>query len=279
MMAVNTDNGLEMRKRAYKLQKAGNYKDALELFKKLVLTAEQDPRQVGPDLDQALNCFRRLNQLKDIDSFREEVIKQRSENWRLLQTAARSYLNNQHYGFMIAGEFERGPHRGRAKMVNAVKRDRIRALQLYTQALPVLKRNSSPAEQASLQNISQREEAMQTFLRQVESSLTHLQQTQLQNLNESQPGRPLWLMELPIKDGQDIDLFELRISEEESTQAEGETKKIWNVTLKFDLNGLGKIKAHIKMQNDFISAQFFSEKPETLVLFREIGRASCRERV
>jgi len=124
-------------------------------------------------------------------------------------------------------------------------------------------------EQVSLQNITQREEAMQSFLRQIESSLTHMQQTQLQNLNESQPGRPLWLMELPIKDGQDIDLFELRISEEETAQEDAEAKKTWNVTLKFDLAGLGKIKAHIKMQNEFISAQFFSEKAETLSLFQE----------
>jgi flagellar hook-length control protein FliK len=129
--------------------------------------------------------------------------------------------------------------------------------------------NRAATEQATLQNITIREEAMQTFLRQIESSLTHLQQTQLQNLNESQAGRPLWLMELPIKNGQDIDLFELRINEEENTESEDETKKIWNVTLTFNLTGLGKIKAHIKMQNDFISAQFFSENPETLALFNE----------
>ena len=128
----------------------------------------------------------------------------------------------------------------------------------------------SQVEQATLLNITQREEAMQTFLRQVESSLSHMHQTQLQNLNESQAGRPLWLMELPIKDGQDIDLFELRISEEEnSNQDEDEAKKIWNITLKFDLTGIGKIKAHIKMQNNYISAQFFSEKKEVLSLFQE----------
>lgn len=127
----------------------------------------------------------------------------------------------------------------------------------------------APTEQTSLQNITQREEAMHTFLRQIESSLTHMQQTQLQNLNESQPGRPLWLMELPIKDGQDIDLFELRITEEESTERESESKKIWNVTLKFDLTGLGTIKAHIKMQNDIISTRFFSEKTEVLALFQD----------
>ena len=128
--------------------------------------------------------------------------------------------------------------------------------------------NRATTEQVNLQNMTQREEAMQTFLRQIESSLTHMQQTQLQSLNESQAGRPTWLMELPIKDGQDIDLFELRISEEESTQAEDEVQKIWNVTLKFDLSGLGKIKAHIKMQNNQISTQFFSEKKETLALFQ-----------
>ena len=127
----------------------------------------------------------------------------------------------------------------------------------------------APIEQASLQNITQRDEAMQTFLRQIESSLTHMQQTQLQNLNDAQPGRPLWLMELPIKDGQDIDLFELRITEEEYRQEDGETKKVWNVTLKFDIEGLGKIKAHIKMQDEHISAQFFSEKSEVLSLFQE----------
>ena len=126
-----------------------------------------------------------------------------------------------------------------------------------------------PTEQTSLQNITHREEAMQTFLRQIESSLTHLQQTQLQNLNESQAGRPLWLMELPVKNGQDIDLFELKISKDETSQTDDEDKKIWNVTLKFNLSGLGKIKAHITMQNEIVSTQFYSEKPAVLGLFQE----------
>jgi len=124
-------------------------------------------------------------------------------------------------------------------------------------------------EQTSLQNIIKREEAMQVFLRQVESSLSHLQQTQLQNLNEAQTGRPTWLMELPIKDGQDIDLFQFKINEEEVQNEQGERKKVWNVVLQFNLKGLGEIKAHIKMQNEFISAHFFSEKPNTLSLFKE----------
>lgn len=34
------------------------------------------------------------------------------------------------------------------------------------------------------------------------------------------------------------------------------------------MNGLGKVKAHITMQNELVSAQFYSEKPEILNLFQ-----------
>ena len=96
-----------------------------------------------------------------------------------------------------------------------------------------------------------------------------MQQNQFQNLNDAQANRLAWSIGLPIKDGQDIDMFELRINEEESSKAENENKKIWNVTLQFDLSGLGKVKAHIKMQNDFVSAQFISEEEKTLSLFQD----------
>ena len=119
-----------------------------------------------------------------------------------------------------------------------------------------------------LQNITLREEAIQLFSRQLESSLTQLQQQQLHHLHEAQSGRPLWTLELPIRDGQNIDLFELRIEEDTSSDTPAEAKKkIWNVTLQFDLEGLGKVKAHIKMQNEHISTRFYSDNPQTLTLF------------
>ena len=110
---------------------------------------------------------------------------------------------------------------------------------------------------------------MHTILRQVESSLNHMQQTQLHNLNESQPGRPVWLFELPVKDGQDIDLFKIRINQDETSASQAEAKKTWSVTLEFDFAGLGRVKSQIKLQDNFISALFFSEQPRTLALFNE----------
>ena len=57
-------------------------------------------------------------------------------NWRLLQAAAESYLNDaQHFGFIVAGKFHRGRHRGGGRYVGSYERDRSRALQLLVQGL------------------------------------------------------------------------------------------------------------------------------------------------
>src|SRR5471030_2036293 len=39
-----------------------------------------------------------------------------------------------HYGFMVAGKFLRGGHRGGGNIVNSLQRDRTRAIQLMQQA-------------------------------------------------------------------------------------------------------------------------------------------------
>ena len=46
-----------------------------------------------------------------------------------------SYNQNNHWGYMVAGEFHRGSHRGGGKYVNALQRDRVRAMQLMNRAL------------------------------------------------------------------------------------------------------------------------------------------------
>ena len=112
-----------------------NYKDAFEGFRKLALEPKDEPGKVGGDLEMATQCLERLNRVNEIDAFREGVIEVHKGNWRLLLAAARNYMRVQHQGFMIAGEFQRGQHRGGGKVVNAVQRDRIRALQLMEQAL------------------------------------------------------------------------------------------------------------------------------------------------
>jgi alpha-2-macroglobulin len=136
--AVKQEDEATARKRAQKLQKDGNIKEAYEAFSRLALDEDSDVRQVGGDLSQAVQCLRRLNRTNETDAFREKVIKVHGKNWRLLRTAADTYLNDQHYGYIVAGEYHRGHHRGGGKYVASYERDRVRALQLMEQALAVI---------------------------------------------------------------------------------------------------------------------------------------------
>jgi uncharacterized protein YfaS (alpha-2-macroglobulin family) len=124
-----------IRKQAQKAFQDGNWKVAYQSYRKLCLAPTNDPKMVGNDLLQAWQCLRNLNRLNELDDFREDVIVKHFGNWRLLQAAARSYHQNNHRGYMVAGEFHRGAHRGKGQYVNAIQRDRVRALQLMNRAL------------------------------------------------------------------------------------------------------------------------------------------------
>ena len=124
----------------------GNYNDAYEGFRKLALDPNADARLVGEDLQAAIQCLMRLNRTHEVDEFREAVVRVHSGNWRLLRSAAQSYMSVPHQGFMVAGEFHRGQHRGGGEVVNATERDRVRALQLANQALALALEDENHAE-------------------------------------------------------------------------------------------------------------------------------------
>jgi hypothetical protein len=125
----------DQRATAQKAFEKGNWRDAYDIYSKLALDPQDDPKLVGIDLTQAIQCLHQLGRQKDIDELREGVIKAHEKNWRLLQTAAQSYLQQPQFGYIIAGKFERGHHRGGGEMVNSVERDRARAMQLMQQGM------------------------------------------------------------------------------------------------------------------------------------------------
>ncbi len=134
------------REQAYKSYQEGNYKDAYDGYRKLALDPNDDPRLAGGDLSMATSCLQSLNRADEIDEFREAVVEVHKNNWRLLQAAAANYLNDPHYGFMVAGKFYRGNKRGGGNWVNTNERDRIRALQLMVQAMPLAQKDDDHRE-------------------------------------------------------------------------------------------------------------------------------------
>jgi uncharacterized protein YfaS (alpha-2-macroglobulin family) len=129
----------ERREAALKAQQQGNWKDAYEALRKLALDPADDPPEVGDDLTHAITCLQQLGRDDEIDDFREGVITAHKDNWRLLDRAARTYQDGQHQGYIVAGKFSRGWRRAGGRYVTAFHRDRVRALQLMQQALPLVK--------------------------------------------------------------------------------------------------------------------------------------------
>ena len=124
------------RERIDKLFLAGNYKDAYEGYRRLALDAKAQPDRVASDLNAAAQCLVKLGRIDELDAFREAVIAVHSGNLELLRDAALSYLNDgEHQGFVVAGKFQRGQHRGGGHFVDSYERDRARALQLLVRGL------------------------------------------------------------------------------------------------------------------------------------------------
>ncbi len=169
----------DLRSRAQKAYTDGNWQDAFELYRRLSLDPAADPKRIGPDFSQAWQCLRQLGRLDELDGFREAVIEQHATNWRLLLTAARSYSQNSHWGYLIAGEFQRGPHRGGGKYVNAIARDRVRALQLLQKAMAPAESDPQKAEVAQFymefaRTVQQHRGSAQAWRLQYLTDLTHL---------------------------------------------------------------------------------------------------------
>jgi len=75
-------------------------------------------------------------------------------------------------------------------------------------------------------------------------------------------------MELPIRHGDQVDVFDLRIEEEEPhPHGENTTSPRWSVRLSFDLAGLGPVHALISLQAESVATRFWVERPETARLF------------
>ncbi len=126
----------EQRAKADKLAQDGNQKEACEIYSQLALNAANASAEGGADLSKAVSALQWLNRENEVDAFREKVVAAHKDHWRILFAAAQTMFQVQPYGFIIAGEFQRGQHRGGAgRQVNCVERDRVRALQLMTQAM------------------------------------------------------------------------------------------------------------------------------------------------
>lgn len=150
VMSAPAPAGGDRRARATRAQQQGNHKDAYEDFRALALDPQTDPGVAGSDLHSAINALRQLGRTNEIDALREAVVEAHKDHWRTLLSAAQSIADGEHYGFIIAGKFERGWNRGGGRYVDSTERDRVTALRWLTRARELAQKDPDHATLATL---------------------------------------------------------------------------------------------------------------------------------
>ncbi len=136
--AVNSDSiPDEMRSNAKKLFDDGNFKEAYELYEKIATDTKAGGQPLANDLAILYQCTQRMRYYPKWDALIEKIIAAHSNDWRVLQVAANQYKSAPKYGILIDNKFQRAPQRMSGAARNSQERDRIRALQLLTQAMPL----------------------------------------------------------------------------------------------------------------------------------------------
>lgn len=113
------------------------------------------------------------------------------------------------------------------------------------------------------------EQILQQLLQQTDAGLARIQHQQVQ-MSQADI-RPQWLMELPIKHSDGVDVFDIRIQPDAEQQGHSDKDPThpWTVMLAFNLDGLGPVRAQISLFNGQISNYWWAEQPETVQLFQQ----------
>lgn len=113
------------------------------------------------------------------------------------------------------------------------------------------------------------EQLIDKLLNQTEGALARLQTLQLQHIQPNETQKSIWSFELPLRTDTSLDNIFIYIEEDASGNENNQYTSPWKVILKFNINELGAIQAHITMQGTKVSVNFWVENASTSKLFSE----------
>ena len=110
------------------------------------------------------------------------------------------------------------------------------------------------------------------LLQQAEAALARLHLSQLAATpREGDRSLIEWLFDLPVRRGDAIDLWSLRVTRDNGRPRAGGRRQraVWTVQLAFDLPGLGPMQAQVQLHGDTVSARFRAERASTVPLVQD----------
>lgn len=134
--------------------------------------------------------------------------------------------------------------------------------------LPPVASHNPAVAQATLNQSMNLQQALRELLRSVESGVARLQLNQLVSSAPEEDGKRSWIMELPMRNGEHIDLIQLHLEKEKKQQ--GKKKAVlWTVTLSLTPKGLGPVQVRVSLANNIINTSFWSENPQASTFIKE----------
>ena len=134
-MMVSHANGADDRiAEAHRLRDDGNRAEAYALYQAVLQERAASGSEAASIVEQAIRMLGQLNRIVEADVLLEELAILYVDDWQVLARLAQTYSELPKHGFIIAGEFQRGSHRGGGRHVSATLRDRVQAMQLFDQA-------------------------------------------------------------------------------------------------------------------------------------------------
>lgn len=104
-----------------------------------------------------------------------------------------------------------------------------------------------------------------TLAMQIEGALARLHVNQLASLSSPQQ-HPLWVIELPLRHDNHIDLIQLRIEQDASSHTPEAQERPWSVSLELQLGDLGPLYARITLLRQQVSVTLWAEENTTVSL-------------
>ncbi len=111
------------------------------------------------------------------------------------------------------------------------------------------------------------EEWFQKTLEKTEAALSRIRYIQGQNLSQDSNQQAFWLMELPFQNKESIDLLQFKIQQDSKSQQKHK-KNNWTITIRFEFESLGPIKAITQLRKDVFDVRFIAEKKATQQLIQ-----------
>ena len=142
----------DLRTAAKKSFDEGNFRDAYEICQKLVIDERNGKTPLASDLDMAWQCLARLNRTNEQDGLLQGAVEAHPEDARIWWKAAQLLHQSEHYGFRVAGEFQRGRARGGGEYVQSFERDRVQSLRWMQKANSLLNDDVTGGERAEFWN-------------------------------------------------------------------------------------------------------------------------------